>query len=279
MYFSDSSQMWTGGAGAIPRSAGDAEAAARRFMEEANRRVAASHLRDLAGIALFPADPQLASVGPMFAEGRASPDHWLCTFGAELSTGLPNKSDTSGSVDQTIASVMDAGVDIRVGANSSVIGMWSTWRPVRGFEMVDALRPPPGGATPSIIYQAYGHDIPQDLLAPYYLMPGDDEDTGALLPASSYSLLVDIGRDDGASTTQLTAQVTGNVGSLAYAWGAWPLEVGPVAGLTSLGTGATVQLEAGAYNVVLDVQDQLTGAFVRKAFVIYFGDAALGVGG
>jgi hypothetical protein len=168
--------------------------------------------------------------------------------------------------------VLNAQVDVRIGADSEVVGVWSSWRPVRAVELVEVLPSPSNGGA-QLFYQGGGHDEPQEILAPYYMLPGDDNDTGRIFAASRYSLLVEISREDGDQSTRLSADVTGNAGSLSYVWGAWPLDTGP-GQFEQLGSSASVELPAGAYNVVLDVEDQLTHAFARSQCVIYCGPAA-----
>jgi hypothetical protein len=140
------------------------------------------------------------------------------------------------------------------------------------MELVKAL-PAPTDKDSQLVYQGGGHDEPLEVLAPYHLLPGDDSDTGELLPASEYSLSIQLSREETKDGVRLSAEVTGNVGSLAYAWGAWPLDRG-VNQFERLGESANVDLPPGAYNVVLDVEDRLTRAFARRQYLIYCGPAA-----
>src|SRR5262249_48769796 len=115
-----------------------------------------------------------------------------------------------------------------------------------------------------------GDEEPQDIVAPYYRVTGDHPHHGGTFPASEYSLVVDIESSETLESVNLSARVSGHVGSLRYAWGYWRLQHGPAAGFEMLGTSSTARLPPGAYNVVLDVADTVTGAFARTQTLIYF---------
>jgi hypothetical protein len=141
------------------------------------------------------------------------------------------------------------------------------------MELVEVL-PAPTDADAQLFYQGGGHNEPQEMLAPYYMASGDDDDTALVFPASRYSLLVDVSRQDSGAGIRLSAEVTGNAGPISFAWGAWSIDMGPAEHFGLLGSSASIELPPGAYNVILDVEDQLTRAFARSQFAIYCGPAA-----
>lgn len=272
-HFSDLGKLGENTTGTAPRYSSDAERAARSFLETANRLVSGARIDGLAGLSFFPEDARLVASQPVYARLGDTPDHWLCSFVGYQATGLFPATAADGAAPQLKAPVLGAQIDIRVGADSEIVGVWSSWRPVRAMELVDLL-PAPSGAPPQIVYQGGGHDEPQEALAPYYLSPGDDGDIGNLSPASAYSLMVEITREDSGEGTRLSAIVTGNTGSLNFAWGAWPLDLGPAGTFAGVSSSSVLALPPGAYNVVLDVEDQVTHTFARQQYTIYCGNAA-----
>jgi hypothetical protein len=146
------------------------------------------------------------------------------------------------------------------------------------MELVELL---PAPNETQLVYQGGGHDEPQEILAPYYMIAGDDHHSAAddyhpaaVFPASRYSLLVQISREDNQESTRLSAKVAGNAGPLSYLWAAWRLDTESAGRFENLGSSTSVQLPAGAYNVILDVEDQLTHAFARLQCMVYCGPAA-----
>lgn len=270
-HFVDSEKLWANAGGHLPQSAEQAEALARKFIETSNKRISGSALRSLGCTAIFPTDARLTLAQPVFAQEGNIPDHWLCSFIGYQPTGLLDSTAPAGAAPQKTAPVLGAQVDIRIGAGLEVVGVWSSWRPIRAIELVESL-PAPSEST--LVYQGGGHDEPQEILSPYYLIPGDDNDTARIFPASRYSLLIRISREDNQESTRLSAEVTGNAGPLTYFWGAWRLDTDSVGQFENLGTSTSIQLPSGAYNVVLDVEDQLTNAFARLQCMAYCGPAA-----
>jgi hypothetical protein len=273
LYFVDSGKLWANAGGSMPRTARDAEVAARKFIEASNRRASGSALPTLAGTTIFPTDARLILSQPVFAPERDTPDHWLCSFMGYQPTGLLEPMAAGGGVPQTTIPVLGAHVDVRIGADSEVVGVWSSWRPVRAMELVEVL-PAPRDADAQLFYQGGGHNEPQEILAPYYMVAGDDDDTAFVYPASRYSLLVQVSRQDSGERIRLSAEVTGNTGPVTFAWGAWSIDMGPAAHFGLLGSSASIELPPGAYNVILDVEDQVTRAFARSQYAIYCGPAA-----
>ena len=286
-------------------SAADARKAAEQFILEKNRAVAATDFgRGTPRIdGLFPADLRhVATVAVVSPQGSFI-DHWRSRFIGFLPTGAPviqplaaapppdvpqpaaidpavwptlpklvppsQPGDASGMLPASLP--VDGGsVEVRIGAGGEVIGVCSRWRPYASIEIATSVAPPPGRPDAVMYYAMDGDEQPQDVIAPYYLLPGSDEDLGGFAPASDRSLVVGISRSDGGTATTLTAMVSGGSGKARYAWGCWDLARGPSAGFEMLGTGPTTQLPAGAYNVVVDVEDTVTGAFARTQAVVYY---------
>jgi hypothetical protein len=270
-HFVDSANLWAG-RGAGPRDGDAAEHAARDFVREANRRVRSSDISGLAATGIFPDEMRLVASQPVFSAPE-DVDHWLYTYVGYLDTGIAPPSDQPAPSMTVRAPVIGAQIDVRIGEASQVVGMWSDWRPVRSAQLVEYLAKP-GSDARQLVYEGGGHDDPIDVLAPYYLMGGEDEDTGTLSSASAYSLSIAVAREDNSKGVLLTALVTGNTGSVTFSWGAWPLDTGPVGQFERRSDSDSVELPTGAYNVVLDVEDQLTGAFARSQYLIYCGPAA-----
>src|SRR5258708_464626 len=146
----------------MPKSAGQAETLARRFMETSNKRISGSILRSLGGAAIFPADARLTVSQPVFAPDGNSPDHWLCIFAGYVPTGLLDSTPPAATAPQTTVPVLGAQVDVRIGAGLEVLSVWSNWRPIRAMELVEAL-PAPTGDGSQLVYQAGGHHEPQEI--------------------------------------------------------------------------------------------------------------------
>lgn len=267
--FADASLLRTG-AGRGPATAAEGEAAAERFLRDGNRRVRGAAIPGLTQTGLFPDDARLVVSTPVYAGTDTGPDHWLCSYAGVLGTGQLPENPQAPPLPS--APVLGAQIDVRIGPGGTIAGLWSDWRPVRASELCDAL-PPPADTASQLVYQGGGHDDPLELLAPFHLQAGEGSDTGTLWPASTRSLSVRLDRVDDDDGTRLSAEVSGGSGRPRFAWGAWRLDQVP-GEFAALGGSPTLQLAPGAYNVVLDVQDELSGAFTRCQYVVCCGPSA-----
>jgi hypothetical protein len=315
--YADHERLWQNNSGAGLPSAAAAEQAARSFMERANERAAATQRtggkRGLP--ALFPRIVRTVSTSPVYAAGAFSPDHWLVQFMGFLSPGgvfpgaagvpqfpkapdLPQPhldttaapslpyvtgpasppSPTLGAAEPD-APVAGGLIDVRIGAGSEVIGLWSRWRPHRAVQIAKRLSPPANNDShhgehtdPLLVYNLEGDGEPQSFIAPYYALPGGHHGPN-LFPASEFSILADIGQRDSDGVTEVVALVAGiaDPNSLDFAWGVWRLDRPASDGLEAYGSSPSILLEPGAHNVVLDIVDRRTGAIARTERTVYAG--------
>jgi hypothetical protein len=207
-------------------------------------------------------------------------DHWL--YRAEPRLTL----DGSGS---NRVGVYGAAIEVRVGHQAQPISVCSRWTPLSGEKMYTDLTPfralvadasstaaNPGDATaspPFVSYLLEGDGVPQFYLAPYYVQL---EDHGATLSsASPYSLTLDLART-GQSESRMTlaAVALGGSGRYVYNWARYSIgaieegirEIGPgqhreVATVEGRVNGSSIEIDNGAYIVLLNVKDTQTGAF------------------
>lgn len=209
-------------------------------------------------------------------------DHWL--YRAQPRLAL----DVSG---RQTAAVFGSHIEVRVGERGQIISFRSRWRPLSGeratADLAPFTRPPSdhdeqsggreqgrgdGDAAPPIGYLLEGEVTPQYYLAPYYFM--SDGDMLRMVSACSFALTIDFGRSQGAESMLVTALASGGSGDYAYNWAAYALDRADE-GYVEIGPGQSVQVEAdggpaivsgvelpnGAYIVMVNVRDRLTGAF------------------
>jgi hypothetical protein len=253
---------------------------------------------------IFPTTLRHVVTMPVYASGQSAIDHWVVRFIAFLETGTgdrqtiitkpappqkpvggtiipsdlntiagPPKFAPSASIPGSVP--VDGGiVEIRVGGSGKIIGVNSRWRPFQATDLTKMLPIPSESLSTNyqLVYLLGGDEEPQEFIAPYYRSQDEaDPDTGSYLPASDRSMWVDFFREEGSDTTSLSASVSGNAGPVQYSWVAWRIDHGPFTGFEDLGTDSSITLTQGAYNVVLDVEDRLTGAFLRAQAVVYCG--------
>jgi hypothetical protein len=257
---------------------------------------------------LFPADLRHVVTAPVYSSKTAEIDHWLVRFLAFLDTGAGDRKpgierpaspqipaltpipalalDPAGpppaAVKVPAAAPVDGGVvEFRVGGGGKLIGLNSRWRPTVEGVTARMLAPPDEAKSLplQLVYVLAGDEDPLEFIAPYYRVSGDDPDTGSFLPASDHSLSVNLSQEasedeNGQATVSITAEVSGGAGSLRYAWGAWRVDLGPSVGFQDLGSSNSVTLLPGVYNLVLDVEDTVTGAFLRQQALVYCGARA-----
>jgi hypothetical protein len=245
------------------------EPAARAFVDKA-----ADALRRERLPAVLPRRLRATVSTPVLDPARGEPAHWLVRLQAFLPTG----SLTPGheAAEEPADAPVDGGtVDLRIGAGGAVIGLVSRWRPWARRRIVARLPPPEsavhehGGDAPQaeLAYALDGEDEPQTYLAPYYVTFTDHG--RVIAPASGYSPVVHIVEEPIAEGTRLTAEVEGTLGPLHYAWGAARLDRSDEGAFEQLGSGRSVSLRPGVYDIVLDVQDQRTGAICRRGAIVY----------
>lgn len=203
-------------------------------------------------------------------------NHWL--YRAQPTLLLGDASNTR-------AAVYGACVDVRVGHLGQIVGFNSCWRPIgvarKSVSMSEYVAPAElaadaeDGTAPPIMYVLSGAGMPQLYLAPYYLA-GDGDDLFAV-SASPWSLTLDIGRTaQRPETMTLTTLARGGSGRYAYRWATIALD-DTESGLTARGSGRTeavngiegptvtssIEIENGAFLVLVNARDKATGAFAH----------------
>lgn len=259
--YTDAGRLWKApGDGGLPRDAREAQQVAEEFLRDARSRFNAAQARAQIDLSqLIPT--QLIHIKSVVARapGQSFADHWLSIFGVVLPTGIPGQG----------SAFVDAKIELRMGGNRQPVAMYSTWRPFDARLLVRHIAFSGSLESPQLFYRMADSEDPQTFIAPFYRTANDD--TGTLWPASSYSLIADITAQDTGSGILLSAVTPdGLSGPFDYAWGAWRID-NPAVGFRMLGTGRSqINLTGvGSYNVVLDVQDQRTGAFTRTQRVVF----------
>ena len=234
--------------------------------------------KSLKGMALFPPVANLRTISLQVVprpDGSAL-DHWL--YRAEPQLIL----DGGG---KTRVGVFGAQVEVRIGHLGQVISVRSRWQPLANEKKFTDLSPytPPedddGGqkSDPAIKYLLEGDGVPQYYLAPYYFVyDGHDANVSS---ASPFSLTVDVAQPTQNSThTTLAALAQGGSGDYLYNWGFYTLdrvedgvrELGKGTTLQVQGadgvssTGSSIDIDNGAYMVMVNVKDVKTGAFKHQ---------------
>jgi hypothetical protein len=185
-------------------------------------------------------------------------------------------TNASPAVDRDFVSeapVVGGVVDVRLVSASKILALSSSWRPYSECKAVTRLAPPDeeqsaGGTTaaqPSICYLMHAENEPQEYISPFYR-----SDFGEIAPASDHSLFIEVIQEQSADgSVTLTAQPTGSSShTIRYVWAAW--RVGSMAeeDMQVYGTSPSLRLQAGAYNVILDAEDE-NKAFVRNQMLVY----------
>lgn len=233
----------------------------------------------LQGMALFPQMANLRRVDLQVVprpDGSAM-DHWI--YRAEPQLIL----DGGG---KTRAGVFGAQVEVRIGHQGQPISLRSRWQPLaneRKFTTLSPYVPPQDddgsqqSTAPVIKYLLEGDGVPQYYLAPYYFVY-DGRDTN-LSSASPFSLTVNVARPiQDEKRTTLAAVAQGGSGDYVYNWACYSIAQ-VEEGIHELGCGNMMQLQGpdgvsstvssididhGAYVVMVNVKDRKTGAFKHQ---------------
>lgn len=264
---------------ALPSQA-DGIKAAETFLTQLERKCSAANPdwpKELQGMALLPPIVNLRRVGlyGLTRPDGSAIDHWL--YRAEPRLVL----DGGG---KNLAVVFGAQVEVRVGHSGQIIGVRSRWQPLSGerkFTTLSRYQPSDDdsgtGQAPITKYYLEGDGVPQYYLAPYYFVY--DVLDVSMTSASPYSLTVDISRtvQDEKKTT-LAALARGGSGDYMYNWACYSATA-IEEGIREIGSGQTlpfqdqdgtstaassIELDNGAYVVLLNVKDRKTGAFKHK---------------
>ena len=234
--------------------------------------------KGLRGMALFPKVANLRRVDLLLIprpDGSAF-DHWL--YRAEPQLILDGGGKTK-------AGVFGAQVEVRIGHLGQPINVRSRWQPLaneRKFTTLSPYRTPEDDdgqyTAPVIKYLLQGNGIPQYYLAPYYFVyDGHDANMSS---ASPFSLTVDVacvGQDK--TQTTLAAVAQGGSGEYIYNWAYYSIDK-VEEGIHELGGGtiirnvqgpdgvsstvSSIDIDNGAYVVMLNVKDRKTGAFKHQ---------------
>ena len=201
-------------------------------------------------------------------------DHWL--YRAEPQLVLDGGEKTK-------AGVFGAQVEVRIGHMGQPISVRSRWQPLSGERTpttLSAYQAPddasPDSQGPVTNYLLEGDGVPQYYLAPYYFtFAGHDVDMSS---ASPFSLTVDIARtNQDQKKTTITALAEGGSGDYIYNWATYPMNR-IEEGIREIGHGSetkidvsggrptvsSIDLDNGAYIVLVNVKDRKTGAFKHQ---------------
>ncbi len=257
----------------LPR-ADDAERRAKALLAGLARRLGplASGERPVVFVPPLPARPlELLAVA---APGQRRWDHWLYRTQPQL-TPAPGARALP---------VFGAQLEVRIGDGGQVIGFHARWRPLSGATRaarVTAWTAPTDGhghdhdgpaaahRPPAMAYVLEGAAVPQQYLAPYYLVTAGHHFQFA--SASEMSLLVGLSFDDDETSTGVTCDVAGGSGQFEFRWAATSL-IDPGADRVDLGAGdvgrdaaartqARIRVPKGAWLIAVHVLDRATGAF------------------
>lgn len=269
---------------------------AEGFLTAASRRFIGSKLPSKGvppPLPVFPIRLEHGITQAVRRQGSSTTDHWLCRFTVRVQSGMTADA----------APVDGAVIELRVSSDGRVTGLRSTWRPVLGEPQTTVRLPPAGlgnvapapiirpisppdpphgtsgsgrfgsersseGNTPALIYKVADENEIQTHLAPYYqITQSSDVRT---LPASSYSLTVEVHQEATADGLRLHAAVGGatNPERLTYQW----VSAGEEPGIGRvLGNGRSTAVGAGLHNIVLTVHDALTGVTIQASTTLLSG--------
>jgi hypothetical protein len=250
----------------LPRDAAAALKAARDFIARLCEACRGDEYRRLKAPPLLPsgrfARVVPLDVSPVFHFERPWVDHWLCRFEVRLKA-FPEGDE--------MVRVFGGDLDIRVGQRSRVAGFASRWRPALLDEAraVEMLHPEADDdhhhghegqkeQPPELVYELSGENCPQNFVTPYYLSLQGHH--GSILPASSHSLLVEVGcAEKEGGGAYVVPRVAGGSGDYVFDWACWRPDALFDEGLVGLGTRDYVELPPGVFNVMLHVRDRRTG--------------------
>lgn len=290
LFYADYGRLGRGSG--LPR---DGEQAARAFVTDANRRVMGDAALIRAQVpALFPQDVRVVGSGPVQASNADQPDHWLCSFAAYLALDRDRTARVEGAsievridgrgvviglssrwrpvagdlLADALRNDEDHGVVTAPGPNviqapkRTTIARIERLRPeapaheheeeAQHEEAEEHQHGEQEEPAEQLLYRLADERDPQTVLAPMYL--GLAGHHGGWEPASSHSLVAEIFERPG----EVAAAVRGGSGNYSYEWGYWTLDDVFEQGVQPLGSGPTVSVPPGAYNVVLAVSDLVT---------------------
>jgi hypothetical protein len=193
-------------------------------------------------------------------------------------------------------------LEIRIGSAGSVIGFWLRWRCYSSDEPVSRIPLPAGykvagqestmpeipAASPidpptmplkpnispsdpsvlfSLVYLLADDNARQTILAPFYKFAQDD--SAVFYPASTYSIIVNINQSSSDNGMSLSVDVSGGFKNYKYRWADWRPDSVVEKGLTDLGDGKAVEIGPGVHNVILRLEDVLSGVVVQVESVFY----------
>jgi hypothetical protein len=271
-------ELWSRRAAAVLPSKANAISAAEGLLTRLEKQCSDANKdwpKALQGMALFPPVVNLrrAEVFAVAREDGTAFDHWL--YRAEPQLVLDGGGKTK-------ASVYGAQVEVRIGNMGQPISFRSRWQPLSGerkFTTLSPYQPPADAGTdaqPVTNYLLEGDGIPQYYLAPYHVTyDGHDVNMSS---ASPFSLTVDVARiNQDQEKTTLAALADGGSGDYVYNWASYSLNRLDQ-GIRELGSGSEVQadvpggratasvldIDNGAYVVLINVKDRQTGAFKHQ---------------
>lgn len=279
--FSDNDALWSKKRKTLASNSDLATKAALEFINVVNQRF--KHQRQIPGKIKLPAPFPIASVLTKL-DALAVPnkingdiDHWLCRFGVELFFDDGKEILDRGIKKKVFekAAVFGAKIDIRIGENNVIVGLNSSWlpikidsgikRPLLPFPSINETEKKP---EPRIAYKLDNNS--QKFLAPYYLISGDD--TPEFIPASDYSIMAEIMQQNTEHGTDLLALIAGgnDKNKFTINWAGWNHSSLFEEGIMQLGKGQLIKnLSPGVYNIILDIKDDITKQIHRFQKTIY----------
>lgn len=297
MTFNDNSKIWKSTDGNnLPDTATDAFEIAENFIEGVNKKTAQFNEKNKTALkGIFPDKTQrnLSKCELVKHFDGSWTDHWLCCYEIAIYAGIPKGQKIF---------VYGMGMDIRIGKQKQVISFVTRCRPVKRpiytklYEMEDYAfllnkdeHDGNNGADANnkderpLIYLYDGNCGNQYYLAPYYYTGGSDE--LSITPATRYSLVAFIQQEDRPKGTMLTVYVYGGSGDYDFNWGYWNIATlwGNDGGVEELGQGdielirrdtgsfvtSSVNVGSGHYNMMVNVIDRKTGAYVYGSQIVF----------
>jgi len=248
---------------------------AEKFIHEFNEKMKKEEGLNKAGIpSLFSAKCQpnhLETVAVLHPD-NGKIDHWLSRFEITLvwseELKVPNRR----------ATVLFSTIEIRTTFNGEIVGLNIRWRPANDKIISTPLLDPdhPHSEndqhghehnTPAIVYALDSVENPELKLAPYYLA-GDGHHAG-FIPASAYSMVIDLFQENLNTGANLYPVVKGGSGSYDFHWGKWQIDTVSDEGIKYLGRQNAISVDTGVYNVILDIEDTGTGQVKRFEKMIF----------
>lgn len=267
LFYADYGALWQNSSGSGLSS--DPAKAAGAFLRNASARVAARGKLRKAGLdRILPDGLELRDTQAVLNPSKAVVDHWLCRYYAFLSSGIGEDP----------VPVVGALLEVRIGRNDVIIGLWSRWRTCSGDESVTRILSPAANGTSGgtssaqdnslpLTYVLDDETAPQTFLLPYYELR--DDDNAIYFPASSYSLVVQLfQRRNPSGDTDVSALVVGGSGKYRFSWATW--DPGNLdGGIEAVGDDIQIKVSAGTRQVALVVEDEVTGVVKQVECAIH----------